>query len=172
MKLKCADRFDSPIGSRLKHLITSQYKNNESCERESTYNKVCYCERDHRLQRLRITLRGHSCGVSCEPQAELHHQKSKSELRRTCQIFVLRMTPHQDKDRRDDQKRHHSTANDMRDDTEGLVSKARTQHKLDQHHTNGGSHQRANQPPVGIGFSLPRHNPASRNPASRSENAY
>src|SRR6185503_8156680 len=167
MKLACADRFDSPIGSRLKHLITSQCKCNESCERESTYNKVCYCERDHRLQRLRITLRGHPCDVSCEPQAELHHQKSKSELRRTRQIFVLTMTPQQDNGRRDDQKRHHSSANDMRSDSESLVSKPCTKHQLDQYHANGGSHQRAKRPPVGIGFGLPQHNPASR-----SENAY
>jgi len=58
------------------------------------------------------------------------------------------MTPHQENGRRDDQKRHHSSANDMRSDSENLVSKACTQHKLDQHYTNGGSHQRANRPPV------------------------
>ena len=160
--MKFANRVDSPVGSRLQDLITSQRKRNRSRERQSSNNQVRYCKRDHRLQWLRITLRGHPCSVSCDPQAELHHQKSKSELRRTRQIFVLTMTRPQDNNRRDDQKRHHSSANDMRSDSDSLVSKAGTQHKLDQHHNNGGSHQRANRPPVGIGFSLPRHNPASR----------
>src|SRR6185295_16042514 len=138
MKLKGADRFDSPIGSGLEHLITSQCKRNESCERQSTNNQVCDCKRDHRLQWLRITLRGHPRRVSCDPQAELHYQKPKSELRRKCQIFVLAVTPHQDSDRRDDQKRHHRSANDMRNDSESLMSKPCTQYKLDQHHANGG----------------------------------
>src|SRR4029450_5671781 len=106
-------------------------------------------------------------GVSSDPQAELHDQKSKNQLGRSRQIIVLAMTPQQNNDRRNDQKRDHRSANYMRNDSKCLMSKSSTEHKLDQHRSNGNRDQPPQTPSAAIRSDLVR-----LNPAPRSENAY
>src|SRR5262245_19039543 len=167
MKLACVDRVDSFVGSDLEHLMTSERNYNCCCENQGSNNQVRYRKRDHRLKRLRIACRGQACYVRRYTQAELHEQQSETQLAGTRKIIVLTMTPHQNNHHRNYQNRHHRGADDMRNDSERLMSKTRTKHKLDQHTAYGSRSHSAKRPAVGIWLGF-----AWLKPAPRREDGY